>query len=354
MTAADIGIVLINLGTPESCDRRDIRSYLREFLSDGRVVTLPSLCRWLLVNGLIVPFRARQTQRYYEAIWTEAGSPLRVHSVALADELQKVLGRRYRVVCGMRYGTPSISSAWSQVRGCRRVLVLPLYPQYASATTGSAVEAFLSLLSSEVVMPSVVLPSSFYQSSEFCEAWAHQVRSVVSDVSVPTYLFSYHSVPVSSLRGAGCEVVCDQQQACPRNGSSSSCYRSMCYETTRGIVSALGVSESQAVTMFQSRFSKRPWAGPFAEDVLARLRSRGVRDVVVSCPAFVADCVETLEEVHIRLRAEWARLGGDQFVCVPCLNAAPVWVSALASMVRRWLSVESEGVQYAADCVGDT
>jgi ferrochelatase len=334
------GVLLLQLGTPDSTSVSDVRVYLREFLSDPRVIDLPAPARALLLNAVILPFRPRRSAEQYEKIWTDAGSPLTIHTEALAATVQDDLGEGYRVVYGMRYRSPSIGSAVDQLMemGCDRLVVLPLFPQYASASSGSALEETLKVIGERWNVPHLVTIGSFHDDPGYQRAVAEVTRPHLDDFAPDHVLFSYHGLPEKQVRksdpsGAWCLTVtgcCDRPV-----DSNRFCYRAQCFATTTGIAGELGLEPGFFSTTFQSRLAGQKWIEPYTDVELSRLHESGVRRLAVLTPSFTADCLETLEEIGIRLRAQWEGLGGEGFFVVPCINSEPVWVSAVADMVRK-------------------
>lgn len=338
--ASPIGVLLVQLGTPRSPSVTDVRRYLREFLSDPRVMDIPAPVRAVLLNAVILPFRPRRSAHAYRQIWTEAGSPLTLHTEALARRVQDLLGDTHRVVVGMRYQEPSIGRAVTELMeaGCRRLVVLPLFPQYSSAASGSALEAALSDVGERWNVPDVATIGDFYDDEGFLAALAGTARPLLEEFSPDHVVFSYHGLPESQIRksdpsgqwcleSAGC---CGEVEAVNRF-----CYRAHCFATTQMVASRLGLGEGTFSTTFQSRLAGQKWIEPYTDVVLPRLYEDGVRRLAVLTPSFTADCLETLEEIGIRGRAQWEELGGSEFLLVPCLNADPVWADAVTDMVRR-------------------
>ena len=333
------GVLLIQLGTPDSTEVSDVRRYLREFLSDPRVLDIPAPARALLLNAVILPFRPRRSAEQYEKIWTKEGSPLIIHTETLANELQAALGDGYRVAVGMRYQNPPISSAVAQLvaANCDRIVILPLFPQYASASTGSALEAALGVVGELWNVPDVVTIGDFFAEPGFIRAVAVVARPHLEAFDPDHVILSYHGLPKKQViksdpTGAWClnrSDCCDQIVEANRY-----CYRAQCFATTRAVVAELGLDPSSVGTTFQSRLAGQKWIEPYTDVEVAALHEAGVRRLAVLTPSFTADCLETLEEIGIRLRKQWTELGGEDLLVVPCVNAEPVWVSAVADMVR--------------------
>jgi protoporphyrin/coproporphyrin ferrochelatase len=334
--ANQTGVLLINLGTPDDPSVSSVRRYLREFLSDPRVIDLPVLLRYLLVYGIILPFRTPKTAKAYQAIWTERGSPLRIHTENLTEALSEESGETYRVVYAMRYGKPSIASVIHQLQSCEHIIVLPLFPQYSSAATGSAIAAVLQEYATQWNIPRLTIIDSFYQEEGFIKAHAELIKPYLDLPSPPFLLLSYHGLPQRHLHKSRCESLCHQAQTCPEiDDRNHFCYRAQCYATSKQIASFLSLSEGSYLTSFQSRLGRTPWIKPYTDTQLATLRKQGIDNLVIACPSFVADCLETLEEIGLRAKAQWQALGGNSFNLIPCLNTHPLWVKTLARIIQR-------------------
>lgn len=337
--ASPIGVLLIQLGTPKSTEVSDVRAYLREFLGDPRVLDIPAPARALLLNAVILPFRPRKSAHAYRQIWTEEGSPLTIHTEGLAREVAERLGERYRVAVGMRYQEPSLGGAVDRLveQGCTRLVVLPLFPQYSSAATGSALEAAMTETGRRWNVPEISTVSWFYDDEGFLGALTETARSHLEGFGPDHVVFSYHGLPESQIRkgdpsGSWClteESCCSQIEAI-----NSFCYRAQSFATTRAVAARLGLAEDSYSTTFQSRLAGQKWIEPYTDVLLPQLAESGVRRLAVLTPSFTADCLETLEEIGIRGRTQWEELGGEDFLLVPCLNASPAWADAVAELVR--------------------
>lgn len=339
-----MGVLLVNLGTPDSPAVGDVRRYLREFLSDPRVLTMPAVARWLLLNLVILPTRPRQTAKAYAKIWMEAGSPLLLYCQAMARAVSEQLGSGFHTELAMRYASPDIGSALERLgdAGARKVFVVPLFPQFAEAATGSAVARVEEENQKRDAPFELVVQGDFFDDPGFIEAQAERMRPTLASRSWDHVLFSYHGLPESQLRpipgcldGEGC---CDAEGATERR-----CYRAQCFGTTRALTRALGLEPGAYSSSFQSRLTKEPWIRPYTDYVLAELYEAGKRSLFVVCPAFTADNLETLEEVGIRLRAQWEELGGESFALAPCVNDSPRFAQAIADWARAHTKSASLG-----------
>ncbi len=317
-----VGVLLVNLGTPAAPTRSAVRAYLREFLSDPRVVEIPRLIWLPLLHGLILNTRPQQSARKYQAIWTPAGSPLMVNTTrqasGLADYLAKTVPQPIAVAFGMRYGSPSIGAALDDLleAGCGRVLIVPLYPQYAASTTATALDRVGAVLRDVRNVPALRFLKHFHDHPAYIEAVAARIRAHWSahgrgDVLV----MSFHGLPQVTL-----------ERGDP--------YHCECHKTARLIAAALDVDPRSWRITFQSRFGRARWLEPYTTAVLNELGRARTKRVDVVCPGFVADCLETLEEIGIEGRADFIKAGGGALHLIPCVNDSDEWISALGEIVR--------------------
>lgn len=326
------GVLLINLGTPSRAEVRAVRTYLSEFLTDRRVIDVPTIFRYLLVYLLILPFRTKKSAHAYQMIWTEQGSPLLYHSQNVVKKLQTVLGSDFKVVLGMRYGAPSIQNALDQLKDCDSIIVLPLYPQYSSAANGSSIEEFMSIISTKEVIPTLTILSNFYQHPSYIKAQTQIIKNHLKDNEF--LLFSYHGIPERQIQKSGCNIVCKED--CPIVSiNNRGCYKAQCHQTSRLLAQELNLSTHQYATAFQSRLGKTPWIKPYTDEILSELAEKGIKNLTITCPSFVADCLETLEEIGMRAKDQWFKLGGKKFTLIPCMNSSPEWTNAIADMIRK-------------------
>jgi ferrochelatase len=340
MDSAPQGVLLINLGTPDAPETGAVRRYLREFLSDPRVLDIPPLGRAALLYGVILPFRPQKSAEAYRKIWMPQGSPLLVHGNALRDRLQDALGPGWAVELGMRYQSPSLRSAIEKLRarGVREVTVVPLYPQYASSSTGSSLEAMYRLVGEAWNVEALRVLPPFYDRPAFLNAFADVGRPVLGEFRPDHVLFSFHGLPERQVKksdptGAHCLAsaeCCDAQVPANRW-----CYRAQCFFTARELAQQLGLEAGKWTVTFQSRLGRTPWIRPYTDVVIPELAAKGVKRLAVFCPAFVADCLETLEEIGIRAKNQFLACGGEALTLVPSLNAHPSWVRGLTQMIRH-------------------
>lgn len=338
------GLLLVNLGTPDEPTAPAVRRYLRQFLSDPRVLDINPVGRAALLNLVILPRRPAQSAEAYRKIWDPVlGSPLLFHSRDLTRLVGERLGAGWQVELGMRYGSPSIESALEALRtaGADAIVVLPLYPQYAASSTGSSLEEVYRLAAARWNTPSIAAVPPFYDQGSFIAAFAAVGRPILASERPDHVLFSFHGLPERHMRksdesGRHCLAspgCCDRVDGVNRN-----CYRAQSYATARALAAALSLDGDSWSVSFQSRLGRTPWIRPYTDVVLDELAARGVKRLAVFCPAFVADCLETLEEIGIRGRDQFRAAGGDDLVLVPSLNSSPAWVDAVVDMARRHAS----------------
>jgi len=325
-------ILLINLGTPSSTKVKDVRRYLREFLSDGRVIDIPAIPRFLLVNGIIAPFRAPKSAKEYRKIWTDKGSPIISYGYELTEEVQKKT--THSVYLAMRYGTPSLKAVLNELyeKSFSEIVVVPLYPQYASSTVGSILEIVSKEIATWDVFPKITFINQFYNHKGYIDAFVENIKKL-NYKDFDHILFSYHGLPNRHVERTHHDNSCEDMGCHIRiNEDNKSCYRAQCYETTKLIAETLKLDASAYTTCFQSRFSKN-WLEPFTDHVIEQKAKDGAKNLLVVSPAFVADCLETIAEIGIGYKELFIEQGGDDLSLVPSLNANNKWVDALLEIV---------------------
>lgn len=330
-----IGILLVNLGTPDSPHPKDVYRYLIEFLTDERVIDFPWLPRQLLVRGLIVPFRYRQSARSYRAIWTEEGSPLMVYGQRVKTMLQTRMKEGVVVELAMRYQNPSLKSVIDKLlrQGVDHLVVLPLFPQYASATTGSVHERVMKILSQYQVIPKITLINNFATHPAYIEALCETAK----DYDIAAYdhiLFSFHGLPKRHVVKADQQGHCQKKNECclVHCDKNRNCYSAQCYATAQHLAQALSI-ENYSIC-FQSRLGKDPWLEPFTSEVIQQLAKQGKKKVLVFCPSFVCDCLETIYEIGVEYKEEFLHAGGEKLDFVRGLNDHPKWIEALENILK--------------------
>lgn len=326
-TPGTTACLLINLGTPEAPTASAVRRYLKEFLSDPRVVEIPQALWWLILNGVILNVRPKKSARKYAAIWTSEGSPLKVHTEKQSTRLQALMadaGLQVKVAYAMRYGHPSIADVLSQLKaeGCTRILLLPLYPQYSASTTATAFDAAYTWAGKTRNQPEFRSVRNFADDPGYIAALCARVREHWSKAGVPgdsyRLLMSFHGVPRATL-DLGDPYYCE------------------CQKTGRLLREALGLTPEQAPITFQSRFGRAQWLQPYTAETLAQLGKERLQRLDLICPGFPADCLETLEEISLEGKATFLEAGGGDFHYIPCLNEHEAWIQALADIARRHL-----------------
>jgi ferrochelatase len=339
MPGQRIGVLLVNLGTPDSTKVADVRRYLDEFLNDPRVIDINPVGRWLLLKLFILPFRPKKSAHAYQQIWTPEGSPLLTHSQALASQVARQLGDRFVVELAMRYGAPAIARGMERLTAAdvERIIVFPLYPQHAAASTGSSIEKVYEVASRAWTVPAIETVPEFYDHPGFIDAFAKVARPVIDGMPADHVLFSYHGLPERHMvKGDPTGTHCLRSESCcdAVGPANRHCYRAQCYATSRALVDALGLAPGQSSSSFQSRLGSTPWIHPYTDLVLPELAKAGKKRIAVMCPAFVADCLETLEEIGMRAKEQWRSLGGEALELVPSLNSTPAWVDTVCAIVR--------------------
>ncbi|WP_242929464.1 ferrochelatase [Pontibacter vulgaris] len=333
-----IGVLLVNLGTPDTPNTPDVRKYLREFLLDKRVIDIHPVARYGLINGIIAPFRAPKSAKVYQQLWTERGSPLLYHGLDLQQKLQQELGNGYHVAFGMRYQSPSIKSALEELReqSVDRIIVLPLFPQYASASTGSVQDKIMEIVKDWWVIPSINFISSFCDDPGFINAFAELGKRHMAQDNYDHVIFSYHGLPERQVLKGSDKGYCQLGACCNTyNKRNKYCYRAACFATSRLLAEKLGLSEDQYTVTFQSRLLKDPWLQPYTDEVLKTLPGKGIKKVLAYSPAFVADCLETTIEVGVEFKEMFEHAGGEKWQLVESLNSEQIWVDAVKDMILR-------------------
>ncbi len=327
--------LLINTGTPDKPEVREVRRYLSQFLNDKRVIDLPWLARKILVNMIIVPFRAPKSTRLYKKLWTDKGFPLLNNLNNLVEKIQKRLGNEYLVLGAMRYGNPSMEDALRKIKHLspEKVIVFPLFPHYASATTGSIHEYILNEIKNWNVIPELKFAGQFYSHPSFINAFVNQIRRYEPQ-KYDHVLFSYHGLPMRQIQKVHPETDCKLclcADKFPDHGSF--CYKATCYETSRIFAERLNLNKNQYTTSFQSRLSKN-WLSPFSDKTLIELAQSGAKRVLVVAPAFVADCLETIVEIQDEYQILFKEAGGEELVMVESLNDTDEWADGIVTICK--------------------
>ena len=299
-----VGVLLVNLGTPDAPTPKAVRKYLREFLSDPRVIQIPWFIWQFILYGIILPFRSRQSAKLYQQIWTQEGSPLRVITFQQAEKLQKYFGDKVKIIVGMRYGNPSIDSALLSFKklNITKIVVLPLYPQYSGSTTGSVIDK----------LPGAKIIHDYHDDENYIKAIANTLK----DNQSQKILFSFHGLPQKFV-------------------DKGDVYLSQCQATVNKIAQALNMDKDKYAIAFQSRLGKAKWLQPYTDHLLKQWAEEGVESVSVVCPGFAVDCLETLEEINIRYREIFLEAGGKAFHYISALNSSDEHINVLANLIEK-------------------
>jgi ferrochelatase len=338
------GALLINLGSPDSPDPKDVKRYLGEFLMDERVIDLSKALRTFLVKGIILNTRPKKSAKAYKKIWWEEGSPLIVLSKRLRQSVQKKV--TIPVELAMRYGTPSIEEGIKNLvnQGINEIILIPLYPQFAMATTET-----ILVLAEEVRLqnhPQVsftVLPP-FYNHPDYIRVLSESIQENLKGKEWEHLLFSYHGIPERHIRKSDVtKSHCKIDKSCCQTSSRAHqyCYRHQCYETTRQVAEYLELKEGTFSTSFQSRLGLDPWLRPYTDKTVAKFAKKGVKKMAIATPAFVSDCLETLEEIGMEAAEDFEEKGGEKLFVIPCINDRPDWVNVMSRWIDEWALAET-------------
>ena len=328
------GVLLINLGTPDSPSVSDVRSYLSQFLNDPRVIDIPWLLRKMLVNLIIVPFRAPKSAKIYQKLWTDKGSPLLYYSEQVKTLLQQELSEEFDVYLAMRYKNPSIPNVLEAMRkkNYERIIVLPMFPQYASASTGSALDEVMRVIRTWWVIPEIKMISQYYDHPTFIEAFAERGRKYSID-DYDHVLFSYHGLPERQVDKVYDNDLCANHD-CEHGVTDDNkyCYKATCYATTRLLAEKLHIPAEKYTVCFQSRLDQK-WLKPFSDEVVRECGRKGMKKILVFSPAFTADCLETIIEIGDEYQEIFKEHGGEKVQLVESLNDHPLWIKCLKELV---------------------
>lgn len=326
-------LLICNIGTPTAPDTASVKTYLQEFLMDKNILTMPWFVRYPLVHWFITPRRAQQSAQKYQAVWMDKGSPLLVYTEDLVNELKRLLPKDILIEIGMRYSEPSLDFALQKFsqKKITDVFVVPMFPQFAQATTGSLMEKISDLNSKYQMKIHELKP--FYGDDFFLDSFAGIIQTQLK----PDHflLFSYHGLPESALQSLNASCLqtsecCQQPAACANN-----CYRAQCLKTTELLAKRLALQPDQYALSFQSRVGPKKWIKPYTEETLIQLAKSGQKKIAVVCPSFTSDCIETLEEIGIEGRQTFQKHGGESFQLISCLNAHSIWSERLAEQLKR-------------------
>lgn len=335
------GVLLVNLGSPEAPTPEAVKPYLDEFLMDERVIDFPYPLRYLLVKGIILNVRPKKSAEAYKKIWWEEGSPLIVISERTIDKIRKQID--IPIALAMRYGTPSIEQGLEELhhQGVRDVLLLPLYPQYAMATTETIFVKAEKVRKKRFPQMKFSRIEYFYNEPEYIRELSETIKENLEGYNYDHLIFSYHGVPERHIKKTDKtkkhQKIVDNEYCCvPGTPEAEYCYRTHCFETTRQVVEYLNLPQEKYSQTFQSRLGLDKWLEPFTAETVVALAKQGVKNMAVVTPAFVADCIETLEEIEMVAGKEFKENGGEEFRMIPCLNDRDSWITVLSQWINHW------------------
>ncbi len=338
------GVLLVNLGSPDSTDPKDVKKYLGEFLMDPRVIDVPLWARILLVKGIILNTRPKKSAAAYKKIWWEEGSPL----IVLSERLQKKVADRTSIPVGlaMRYGSMSIKKGLQELhdKGIDEIMIIPLYPQFAMATTETILVLAEKLRKQHFPSMKFVDVPAFYNKPEYIEILSKSIGEKLKNLDYEHLLFSYHGVPERHIRKSDVtRSHCKIDGSCCKTASAAHqfCYRHQCYDTTRQVAEKLNLKEGTYSTSFQSRLGFDPWLQPYTDRTIERMGKEGIKKMAIVTPAFVSDCLETLEEIAMEGEEIFHEVGGKEFTTIPCLNDRDEWADVLANWVNEWAEAKT-------------
>lgn len=325
-----IGVLIAQLGTPEAPTARALKPYLKQFLGDPRVIEKPRWLWWMILNGIILNVRPKRSAALYQRIWTDEGSPLMVYTKLQSELLKKELQKLHTTIeveFGMRYGQPSLESGLDRLieAGCSKILLFNMYPQYSATTVATNYDAVFKHLLRRRVVPTLRVVEPYYNNPHYISALSATINEGLKNYEdkmsgrIEKLVLSYHGIPEEYVSNG--DVYCCQ-----------------CTETTLSLVSKLDFPESDVIHTYQSRFGKDPWLEPYSDEVIRGLAEDGVKNIAVACPGFVADCLETLDELGHEAQEEFVELGGKSFTLIPCLNDHPSWIEAMKNIVMSEIS----------------
>ena len=338
------GALLINLGSPDSPDPKDVKRYLGEFLMDERVIDLPKPLRTFLVKGIILNTRPKKSAKAYKKIWWEEGSPLIVLSKRLQEAVQKKVS--VPMSLAMRYGSPSIKQGIKSLvdQGVDEIMLIPLYPQFAMATTETILVLAEKIKNEKYPELEFTVLPPFYNHPDYIRVLSESIQEDLKDKKWEHLLFSYHGIPERHIRKSDItKSHCKIDKSCCQTTSEAHqyCYRHQCYETTRQVAEYLDLKGGTYSTSFQSRLGVDPWLQPYTDQTIARFAKKGIKNMAIVTPAFVSDCLETLEEIGMEAVEDFEEKGGEELHVIPCINTRTDWVNVMSRWIDQWAKAET-------------
>ncbi len=317
-----VGILICNLGTPDSFKTKDVRRFLKEFLSDGRVIEIPKIIWWFILNGIILIFRPSKSAKLYKSVWTEEGSPLMVYSEKLVNKLRKDFPENSEIELAMRYGNPSIQEGLLSLKNknCRNLIILPMFPQYSGTTTGSIFDEVSRVLSKWRWVPNLNFINSYHDNEDYISALSDSLKDQIKQVSPQKIIFSYHGIP-------------------KRNFTQGDPYHCLCKKTTRLVAEKLDLEETSYMTTFQSRFGRAEWLKPYTSETMESLPQENIKNILVVAPGFSVDCLETIEEIDEENKEIFIEAGGEIFNYAPCLNDSQLHISFIKTFLIKQIAI---------------
>jgi ferrochelatase len=335
----DIGVIVSNLGTPEAPTKKALRPYLKQFLSDRRVIEINPILWWIILNGIVLNLRPAKSAKAYASIWTDEGSPLLVTTKKQAkgaEELLKKEGINLHFAVGMRYGNPSLESAVDELieKGCSKILLFPMYPQYSASTTGSTYDAVFKHLLKKRNIPTLKVVDPYFNSKSYINSLVARYNEFIStvDVKPEKIILSYHGVPISYV-------------------DKGDPYCCQCVETSEYFKKATGLTSDNVIHTFQSRFGNEVWLNPYTDKTVERLAKEGVKHLAVMCPAFTSDCLETLEEIGEEAREDFLHNGGETFNLIPCVNDHHSYLKMMCEIIKSETATWRDADCYSGACL---
>lgn len=333
------GVILLNLGSPDSTSTPDVRNYLKEFLMDGRVLDIPFLIRWFIVHCFILPRRPQQSAEAYQSVWTDNGSPLIVTSLKQQKALQEKLD--IPVALGMRYGNPSTEDAIDELiaKGVDDLFIIPLYPHYAMSSYETAVVYLNKILKKKKASMRTRLLPPFYNDDAYISALVESAKPYLENSDYDRLIFSFHGIPERHiLKSDPSKAHCLKSEDCCQqcNPAQATCYRHQCTQTVQAFVDKIGLPKEKYFLSFQSRLGRDPWLQPYTDKTIEKHAEEGYKNIKVICPAFTTDCLETLEEIAMEGKEIFEEAGGEHFEHIPCLNENDNFIEFLAKKIKDW------------------